>query len=87
MKLDEKGESSKIASHVSSDFEFEEEKVSGGGVSYVGFDPDLIRTRYASLMWNYGLRKEEAKAQSDDEASMRPPQKIGMTEDTEVHDL
>ncbi|PHT90325.1 hypothetical protein T459_05438 [Capsicum annuum] len=59
----------------------------GKGVSYVGFDPDLIRTRYASLMWNYGLRKEEAKAQSDDEASMRPPQKIGMTEDTEVHDL
>ncbi|PHU17789.1 hypothetical protein BC332_13484 [Capsicum chinense] len=57
------------------------------GVPSVGFDPDLIRTRYALLLWDYGSRKEEAKAQSDDEAPMRPPQKIGITGDTEVHDL
>ncbi|PHT59807.1 hypothetical protein CQW23_02170 [Capsicum baccatum] len=59
----------------------------GEDVPSVGFDPDLINTRYALLLWDYGSRKEEAKAQSDDEAPMRPPQKIGITEDTEVHDL
>ncbi|KAF3650289.1 putative purple acid phosphatase 2-like [Capsicum annuum] len=57
------------------------------GVSSVGFDPDLIRRRYASLLWDYGSRKEEAKTQSDDEAPMRTPRKIGITEDIEVHDL
>ncbi|PHU13872.1 Calcium-transporting ATPase 12, plasma membrane-type [Capsicum chinense] len=33
------------------------------------------------------LRKEDEKAESDDEASMRPPRDIGLIEDTEVHDI
>ncbi|KAF3625995.1 hypothetical protein FXO38_29499 [Capsicum annuum] len=122
----EKGESSKIASPVSSDFESEEEKVeelykldlfdvsfkddlpqkpSGNldcglymvtyaecltfeeGVSYVDFDPDPLCMRYASHLWHYGPRKKEEKAQSDDEAPMRSPRKIGITEDTEVLEI
>ncbi|KAF3675496.1 hypothetical protein FXO37_05825 [Capsicum annuum] len=56
-------------------------------VSPVDFDPDLIRTRYASILWNYGMKKEEENAQSNDEAPMRPPREIGLTEDTEVHEI
>ncbi|PHT63025.1 hypothetical protein T459_33122 [Capsicum annuum] len=55
--------------------------------SPVDFDPDLIRTRYASILCNYGLKKEEENAQSDDEAPMRPPREISLTEDTEVHEI
>ncbi|KAF3676157.1 hypothetical protein FXO38_04438 [Capsicum annuum] len=56
-------------------------------VSPVDFDPDLIRTRYASILWNYGMKKEEENAQSNDEAPMRPPREIGLTEDIEVHEI
>ncbi|PHT39940.1 hypothetical protein CQW23_18794 [Capsicum baccatum] len=59
----------------------------GDIVSPVDFDPDLIRTRYASILWNYGLKKEEENAQSDDEAPMRPPREINLIEDTEVHEI
>ncbi|KAF3685722.1 hypothetical protein FXO37_00334 [Capsicum annuum] len=48
----------------------------GDPVPPIDFDPDLIRTRYASIFWDYGIRKEEEKAQSDYEAPMRPPYKI-----------
>ncbi|PHT76175.1 hypothetical protein T459_19697 [Capsicum annuum] len=57
------------------------------GVSIVDFDPNLLRMRYALILWHYGSRKEEDKAQSDDEAPMRPPRNIGITEDIEVHDI
>ncbi|KAF3669105.1 hypothetical protein FXO37_09210 [Capsicum annuum] len=59
----------------------------GDLVSPVDFDPDMIRTRYASILWNYGMKKEEENAQSDDEAPMRPPREIGLTEDTEIHEI
>ncbi|KAF3621122.1 hypothetical protein FXO37_32973 [Capsicum annuum] len=59
----------------------------GEGVPLVDFDPDLIRIRYASLVWDYGTRKAEAEAQSDDEAPMRPLWEIELTEGTEVHDI
>ncbi|KAM3340896.1 hypothetical protein P3S68_028531 [Capsicum galapagoense] len=59
----------------------------GEGVPYVVFDPNLLRTRYASLLWDYGSRKEEDKAQSDDEALMRFPREIGITENTEVLEI
>ncbi|KAF3633851.1 hypothetical protein FXO37_26870 [Capsicum annuum] len=59
----------------------------GEGVSSVDFDPDLIRIRYASLLWDYATRKTEAEAQSDDEAPMRPLRKIKLTEGIEVHDI
>ncbi|KAF3648381.1 hypothetical protein FXO38_18193 [Capsicum annuum] len=99
----EKEEASKISSLVSSDYEFEEEKLKEGiglymvtyaecltfgeGVPYIDFDLDLLGTRYASILWDYDSRKEKEKAQSDDEAPMRHPRKIGIPEDTEVHEI
>ncbi|PHT79949.1 hypothetical protein T459_18001 [Capsicum annuum] len=59
----------------------------GEGVPNVDFDPHLLGTRYASILWDYDSRKEEEKAQSDDEAPMRHSRKIGITEDTEVHEI
>ncbi|KAF3637029.1 hypothetical protein FXO38_12020 [Capsicum annuum] len=59
----------------------------GECVSNIDFNLDLLRTRYASMLWHYGSRKEEEKAQSDDEAPMRPPMKIEITKDIEVHDI
>ncbi|PHT53548.1 hypothetical protein CQW23_08010 [Capsicum baccatum] len=47
---------------------------------------DLLRTRYALMLWHYGSRKEEEKAQSDDETPVRPLMKIGITKDTEGQD-
>ncbi|KAM3343828.1 hypothetical protein P3S68_025918 [Capsicum galapagoense] len=59
----------------------------GETVPCIDFDPDLIRIRYASLLWDYGTRKANAKAQSDDEAPMRPLRITELTEDTEVVDI
>ncbi|KAF3663819.1 hypothetical protein FXO38_10424 [Capsicum annuum] len=59
----------------------------GEGVPSVDFDPDLIRIRYASLLWDYATTKAEAEAQSDDEAPMGPLREIELTEGTEVHDI
>ncbi|KAF3667406.1 hypothetical protein FXO38_08618 [Capsicum annuum] len=56
-------------------------------VPNVDFDSDLRCMIYASILWHYGSRKEEEKTQSDDEAPMRPPMKIRITKDTEVHDI
>ncbi|PHU23455.1 hypothetical protein BC332_08562 [Capsicum chinense] len=56
-------------------------------VSPVDCDPYLIHTRYASILWNYDMKKEEENAQSDDEAPRRPPREIGLTEDTEILEI
>ncbi|KAM3377257.1 hypothetical protein P3S68_009670 [Capsicum galapagoense] len=56
-------------------------------VPCIDFDPDLIRIRYASPLWDYGTRKANAKAQSDDEAPMRPLRITELTEGTEVVDI
>ncbi|KAF3657675.1 hypothetical protein FXO38_13584 [Capsicum annuum] len=56
-------------------------------VPSVDFDPDLIRIRYALMLWDYATRKAEVEAQSDEEAPMRPLRKIKLTEGTEVHDI
>ncbi|KAF3645648.1 hypothetical protein FXO38_19543 [Capsicum annuum] len=50
------------------------------GVSTIDFDPNLLHMRYASMLWHYGSRKEEETAQSVDEAPMRPPRDIGITD-------
>ncbi|KAF3676848.1 hypothetical protein FXO37_05130 [Capsicum annuum] len=57
------------------------------GVPTIDFDLDLLHTRYALMLWHYGPRKEEEKAQSDDEAPMRHLRDIGITEDIKVHDI
>ncbi|KAM3362561.1 hypothetical protein P3S68_017415 [Capsicum galapagoense] len=59
----------------------------GEVVPCIDFDPDLIRIRYASLLWDYGTRKANAKAQSDDEVPMRPLRITELTEGTEVVDI
>ncbi|KAM3341595.1 hypothetical protein P3S68_026561 [Capsicum galapagoense] len=59
----------------------------GEAVPCIDFDPDLIRIRYASLLWDHGTRKVNAKAQSDDEAPMRPLRITELTEGTEVVDI
>ncbi|KAM3359387.1 hypothetical protein P3S68_019097 [Capsicum galapagoense] len=59
----------------------------GERISSVDFDPDLIRIRYASLLWDYATRKAEAEVQSDDETSMRPFREIKLTEGTKVDDI
>ncbi|KAF3666233.1 hypothetical protein FXO37_10674 [Capsicum annuum] len=42
---------------------------------------------YALILWDYGMKKEKEKAQSDDEAPMRPPREFGITKDIEVHEI
>ncbi|KAF3618821.1 hypothetical protein FXO37_34007 [Capsicum annuum] len=59
----------------------------GEAVPFIDFDPDLIRIRYASLLWDYGNRKANAKAQSDDDAPMRPLRITELIEGTEVVDI
>ncbi|KAF3652625.1 hypothetical protein FXO37_17442 [Capsicum annuum] len=36
------------------------------------FDPNTLRTRYVALLWDYGIRKQEANVISDVEAPLRP---------------
>ncbi|KAF3660903.1 hypothetical protein FXO37_13165 [Capsicum annuum] len=59
----------------------------GEAVPCIDLDPDLIRIRYTSLLWDYSTRKANAKAQSDDEAAMRPLRITELTEGTEVVDI
>ncbi|KAF3679801.1 hypothetical protein FXO38_02599 [Capsicum annuum] len=59
----------------------------GEAILCIDLDPDLIRIRYASLLWDYGTRKANAKAQSDDEVAMRPLRITELTEVTEVVDI
>ena len=59
----------------------------GDYVSNIDFDSDLLCMRYASMLWHYGLRKEEEKAQSDDEAPMRPVRKSKITSVTEIFEV
>lgn len=36
-------------------------------------DCDLMHSRYAALLWDYGKRKNDEGAVSDNKASMKPP--------------
>ncbi|XP_060190405.1 uncharacterized protein LOC132619558 [Lycium barbarum] len=44
----------------------------GNGIPAEDFDVELLRTRYAALIWDYARQKMEAKAISDDEAPPKP---------------
>ncbi|PHU12114.1 hypothetical protein BC332_19044 [Capsicum chinense] len=52
--------------------------------SSIEFNPDAFRTRYAALLWDYGIRKQEANAHNDVEAPLRPVRKRRITSVTEV---
>ncbi|PHT58406.1 hypothetical protein CQW23_00769 [Capsicum baccatum] len=51
------------------------------------FDPNELRTRYAVLLWDYGIRKQEANVISDVEAPVRPARQSRITSVTEVVDV
>ncbi|KAK4721265.1 hypothetical protein R3W88_011498 [Solanum pinnatisectum] len=44
----------------------------GNGIPAGPFDPDLMRSRYAALLWNYDMLKMQAEAISDSEAPDKP---------------
>ncbi|KAG5609827.1 hypothetical protein H5410_021108 [Solanum commersonii] len=44
----------------------------GNGILAGPFDPDLMRSSYATLLWNYGMLKIQAEAISDSEAPDKP---------------
>ncbi|PHT66044.1 hypothetical protein T459_30469 [Capsicum annuum] len=50
-------------------------------------DPNALRRRYAALLWNYGIRKQEANVISDVEAPLRPARQSRITSVTEVVDV
>ncbi|PHT29880.1 hypothetical protein CQW23_30509 [Capsicum baccatum] len=51
------------------------------------FEPNALRTRYAALLWNYGIRKQEENAISDVKAPVRPARQSRITSVTEVVDV
>ncbi|PHT94493.1 hypothetical protein T459_02375 [Capsicum annuum] len=51
------------------------------------FDFNALRTRYAALLWDYGIRKQEASAHSDVEAPLRPAKQSTITSVTEIFDV
>ncbi|PHT94033.1 hypothetical protein T459_01915 [Capsicum annuum] len=51
------------------------------------FNPNALRTRYAALLWDYGIRKQEANAISDVEVPLRPVRQSRITSVTEVVDV
>ncbi|PHU23147.1 hypothetical protein BC332_08254 [Capsicum chinense] len=50
------------------------------------FDPNALCTRYAALLWDYGIRKQVANAISDVKAPLRPARQSRITSVTEVVD-
>ncbi|PHT32388.1 hypothetical protein CQW23_28725 [Capsicum baccatum] len=51
------------------------------------FNPNALRTRYDALLWNYGIRKQEANAISDVEEPLRHARQNRITSVTEVFDV
>ncbi|KAF3613132.1 hypothetical protein FXO38_36422 [Capsicum annuum] len=51
------------------------------------FDPNALHTRYAALLWDYGIRKQEANAISDVESPLRLARQSRITSVTEVFDV
>ncbi|PHU07291.1 hypothetical protein BC332_23780 [Capsicum chinense] len=58
----------------------------GHKILTIEFDPNTLRTRYATTLWDYGTRKQELNAHSDVEAPLRPPRQSRITSVTEVFD-
>ncbi|PHT40144.1 hypothetical protein CQW23_18998 [Capsicum baccatum] len=59
----------------------------GHKVLSIEFDPNALRTRYVALLWDYGIRKQEANAHSDFEAPLKPVRQSRITSVTEVFDV
>ncbi|PHT34967.1 Bifunctional nitrilase/nitrile hydratase NIT4B [Capsicum baccatum] len=48
----------------------------GKRVPLIEFNPNILRTCYVALLWDYGMRKQEANAHSDVEAPLRPGRRV-----------
>ncbi|PHU27577.1 hypothetical protein BC332_05909 [Capsicum chinense] len=59
----------------------------GDKVIATEFNPNTLRTRYAALLWDYGIQKQKANAISDVEAPLRPARQSRITSVTEVVDV
>ncbi|PHT46278.1 hypothetical protein CQW23_15436 [Capsicum baccatum] len=59
----------------------------GHKIIAIEFDPNALRTRYAVLLWDYGIRKQEANAHSDVEAPLMLARQSRITSVTEVFDV
>ncbi|PHU20142.1 hypothetical protein BC332_11293 [Capsicum chinense] len=53
-------------------------------VSSIEFNPNTLCTRYIALLWDYGMRKQEANAHTDFEAPLRPVRQSRITSVTKV---
>ncbi|PHT51193.1 hypothetical protein CQW23_10940 [Capsicum baccatum] len=53
----------------------------------IEFDPNALRTRYAALLWDYGIRKQEANVISNVKALLRSARQRRITSVTEVVDV
>ncbi|PHT53222.1 hypothetical protein CQW23_07684 [Capsicum baccatum] len=51
------------------------------------FDPNALYTRYVVLLWDYGIRKQEANAHSSVETALRRARQSRITSVTEVFDV
>ncbi|KAF3660935.1 hypothetical protein FXO37_13149 [Capsicum annuum] len=59
----------------------------GHKVPSIKFNASALRRRDATLLWDYGIRKQEANAHSDFEAPLRPVTQSRITSVTEALDL
>ncbi|PHT30679.1 hypothetical protein CQW23_29724 [Capsicum baccatum] len=59
----------------------------GHKVLSIEFDLNTLRTRYIALLWDNGIRKQEANAHSDFEAPLRPVRQRRIASVTEVFDV
>ncbi|PHU03379.1 hypothetical protein BC332_28630 [Capsicum chinense] len=51
------------------------------------FDPNALHTRYAALLWDYEIRKQEENARGDVEVPLKPARQSRITSVTEVSDV
>ncbi|PHT67975.1 hypothetical protein T459_27462 [Capsicum annuum] len=59
----------------------------GKRFSSIEFNPNTLRTRYAELLWDYDMRKQEANAHSDVEAPLKPGKQSRITSVTGVLEI
>ncbi|KAF3630343.1 hypothetical protein FXO38_27209 [Capsicum annuum] len=59
----------------------------GKRVPLIEFNPNILCTRYAALLWDYGMRKQEASAHSDVEEPLRLGRHSRINSVTEVLEI
>ncbi|KAF3628758.1 hypothetical protein FXO38_28059 [Capsicum annuum] len=61
--------------------------LNGDKVSSIEFNPNALHRRYVALLWDYGIRKQEANAHSDFETPLRFVRQSRITSVIEVLDV